>query len=530
MKDFKTTLLLLFAISMMAFRSFGQLSPGDLVQAHAHLEGLSNCTKCHTLGDKVSNAKCLDCHKEIKIRVDNRKGYHASSAVYSKNCTECHSDHHGRNFEIIRFDKNKFDHRLTGYKLEGKHAVQTCADCHKPANVQDPELKKKKNTYLGLSTACLSCHEDYHQKTMSLKCENCHNYDAFKPAPFFEHSKTKFPLKGQHQKVVCESCHKTSIQNGKPWRQFKVLKFSSCAHCHEDVHKTRFGQNCADCHSEESFKTIKNQGNFDHSRTNFKLIGKHQGVSCRACHKQSLTAPVRHDECVACHTDYHQGDFKKGGKVTDCRDCHSEAGFQPSSFTIENHNQSPFPLNGAHIATPCFACHKKDERWAFRKIGIGCSDCHTDIHQTYLDKKYYPDSNCRRCHSENSWPEINFDHQITPFPLIGKHQELTCRSCHQKNTGNLEQNLIFGGLNHGCEGCHADAHEGQFAKDGTSDCSLCHIPDGWLESTFSHENARFKLDGQHINIACSQCHPRVETNARSYILYKTGKLLCADCH
>jgi uncharacterized paraquat-inducible protein A len=53
---------------------FSQISPGELSQAHAHLEGMSKCTQCHTLGDKVSNIKCLACQTEIKERIDQQKG------------------------------------------------------------------------------------------------------------------------------------------------------------------------------------------------------------------------------------------------------------------------------------------------------------------------------------------------------------------------------------------------------------------------------------------------------------------------
>ena len=47
-----------------------QLSPGDLTTAHSHLDGISNCTQCHVLGNKVSSEKCLVCHTEIKERID----------------------------------------------------------------------------------------------------------------------------------------------------------------------------------------------------------------------------------------------------------------------------------------------------------------------------------------------------------------------------------------------------------------------------------------------------------------------------
>jgi hypothetical protein len=92
---------------------FGQISPGDLTTAHAKLEGMSNCTKCHVLGEKVVNSKCLDCHTEIKNLMDEEKGYHSSADVKGKDCVKCHSEHNGRDFRIINFDPEKFDHNIT---------------------------------------------------------------------------------------------------------------------------------------------------------------------------------------------------------------------------------------------------------------------------------------------------------------------------------------------------------------------------------------------------------------------------------
>ena len=99
-----SVILLLFAVQLSA-----QLSPGDLSEPHAHLKGLSNCTKCHELGEKVSNEKCLACHLNIGIRIDEDRGYHASADVKGKECVECHSDHHGKKFHMIRFDAERFD-------------------------------------------------------------------------------------------------------------------------------------------------------------------------------------------------------------------------------------------------------------------------------------------------------------------------------------------------------------------------------------------------------------------------------------
>ncbi|MFA6541086.1 MAG: cytochrome c family protein, partial [Bacteroidota bacterium] len=108
--------------------SFGQISPGELSEPHKTLEGMENCTQCHTIGKAISNDNCLNCHTEIKTRIVHNKGFHATAK--SKECIECHKEHHGRNFTIIRFDKSKFDHSIVGYKLEGKHASLQCEKCH----------------------------------------------------------------------------------------------------------------------------------------------------------------------------------------------------------------------------------------------------------------------------------------------------------------------------------------------------------------------------------------------------------------
>ena len=218
-----------------------QISPGDLAKVHSHLEGMANCTKCHILGEKVSNEKCLACHTELKVRIDLKKGYHSSAEVKGKQCASCHNDHHGVSFQILRFDKDKFNHILTGYKLEGAHSSKKCADCHKAAFISDSKIKAKKFSYLGLNTECLGCHADYHQKTLSVNCADCHNADKFNPASKFSHTRAKFQLTGKHEHLACADCHKTSIKNGVKFQEFKGVQATNCTNCHKDVHQNKFG-------------------------------------------------------------------------------------------------------------------------------------------------------------------------------------------------------------------------------------------------------------------------------------------------
>ncbi|MDE5418016.1 hypothetical protein L3049_08345 [Labilibaculum sp. DW002] len=507
--------------------TYAQLSPGDLAKAHAHLEGISNCTKCHVLGEKVENSKCLDCHNLLNDRIRKNLGYHASSDIKGKQCIECHSDHHGRKFELIRFDKNTFKHELTGYKLKGKHQNLDCKACHQSKFIADKRAAEKDYTFLGLNPKCASCHTDVHQQTLSTNCNDCHTEESFVPASKFNHQNTKYPLLGKHQNVDCINCHRVDTKNGQRFQQFAGVKFNSCTSCHTDVHKNKFGPNCTDCHSVNSFRTVKALNNFDHNIADFKLTGKHKNVDCKSCHKGSYTAPIEHNRCSNCHQDYHQGQFVKKRLSPDCKDCHTLNGFVGSTYSIDQHNKSIFPLRGSHLATPCFACHQQEEKWQFRNIGETCVDCHNNIHKEVLKEKYYPKENCEACHSENRWSEIQFDHNKTKYKLLGAHEKQTCRSCHF-NQGEATQK--FTGFDQECLSCHQDEHQKQFEKAGKTDCLKCHQHENWTIAQFNHDKTDFKLEGKHATLDCAACHKPQQLSKITFTQYKFKDFTCATCH
>ena len=597
-----TSIVLLGAIN-------AQLSPGTLYKGHSDLEGLSNCTKCHEFGKKVSDEKCLECHKEIQTLVSSKKGYHYSKEVRKKDCADCHSDHHGLNFQIIRFDDEKFDHNLSGYKLEGEHKKIDCKECHKPDYIADRDLRKDKDTYLGMGTDCLSCHDDYHQGDLSEDCIDCHNFKKFTQIDKFDHDKSDYPLRGKHKDVDCEKCHPIKGEGDNKFQKFKNIAFKRCTDCHEDVHKKslgtncnschseysfgiktvskkfvhnkrttyklkgkhkrvacfechspdlpktsifndfkqfddfdcdrchddahegRFGTDCSSCHIENTFNKIKSTDKFNHNITNFPLVGKHQKVKCNECHKAKLLDPVAHNKCIDCHDDFHLGEIKDNGLVIDCKECHSELGFDDFDFDIERHNKTKFPLKESHAATPCFACHqtKETEKWKFKSIGDKCVNCHDDIHKNELDIKYYQNQECNLCHVESVWGMIDsFDHKQTEFELEGKHLNIKCKSCHKEVSADIP--VQFKNIAVSCEKCHEDIHQKQFVLRGVTDCSRCHTPYDWKASKFNHDNARFKLDGAHEKVSCEKCHSVSKDKDVNYVNYKNGKLKCIDCH
>lgn len=528
------TIPLIFILLIFIGKAGAQLSPGKLSKAHAHLEGLTNCTKCHVLGEKEITSKCLECHTEIKKLMDAGRGYHASEEVKGNDCQLCHGEHFGRDFELVYVDTQYFEHQLTGFELQGKHAEIKCLDCHKSELIQSGISKKKEgHTWLGLDTGCLSCHTDFHQNTLSNNCLSCHNQEAFRPAPKFEHASTDFPLVGKHQTVDCEKCHLTEQRNGEKFQQFEGVSFTSCTDCHEDVHRNRFGNDCRKCHNENSFNSVEGLSDFNHEPTGFPLRGMHRAVQCNKCHTSgNYTKNLQYQRCTDCHSDYHENQFAENGISPDCSECHTVNGFFHTSFGIEEHNRRNFALDGAHLATPCLSCHKKNpqEKWDFDNMGNQCVDCHKNIHENYMNTKYLADKGCENCHSVSIWNEIRFDHSQTDFQLQGKHTGVSCRECHFIPSPENRLKQQFTWASQSCTNCHKDIHNGQFKNEGKTDCLRCHVFNHWNPEKFNHNTARFPLDGKHKALECNQCHKTKSVSDTNYIVYKFKDISCASCH
>lgn len=522
--------ILSFIFVLVSFLGWSQISPGDLSEPHHHLEGIKNCTQCHVLGDRVTNEKCLDCHTQINDRITADKGYHASDDVKGKRCVECHNEHHGRKYDLTGLEKEKFNHDLTGYILEGEHKNLDCAECHKSEHIQDEELKKLDHTYQGLNTNCVSCHNDFHQGTLSDNCLSCHNYKAFRPAPKFNHDETDFKLLGKHNTLDCIECHTKDMLNGDEFQHFANVDHANCTSCHKDEHDGRLGQNCLKCHNHNSFHEVKQLETFDHNLTAYPLEGMHQQVDCKECHKSNYTDPLKHDRCSACHDDEHDGQFTDKNPESDCAECHSVKSFDFTLFTIERHNETSFKLEGAHMATPCFACHHEQGSWQFTNKQTNCVACHENEHENKMSEKFTNENGCANCHNVNTWSTIKFDHSQTDFKLEGVHATVSCNECHYRLNSENKVEQKFHTTSQSCLACHDDEHQGQFSKYGEDGCLKCHGFNDWKASKFNHQNTGFPLDGAHESLDCFECHAELKENHKIYTNYTYEDFQCAVCH
>ena len=114
----KVTVALALVLSFASLANARQLrvSPGPLARAHATLEGVTNCGRCHDAIEGISTARCLGCHKPIAARIEARRGVHRNVAG---NCAKCHHEHAGADADLRRLDASTFNHAVeTGFPLE----------------------------------------------------------------------------------------------------------------------------------------------------------------------------------------------------------------------------------------------------------------------------------------------------------------------------------------------------------------------------------------------------------------------------
>ena len=543
------------------------ISPGKLTRAHAELEGIKNCTLCHTLGNRsADNTLCLDCHTPISNRIDAKSGLHAT--VADQNCATCHKDHFGVEFIPVRFDTLTFEHDDTGFELTGAHTEASCRGCHQPDFIVAEDVIAFKGehgalqkTFLGVETACIGCHvsDSPHQNQFpEVNCSTCHDTELWEEAPFFDHDDARFALTGQHVDVACESCHKTvAPEIGEPYVEYVDMDFATCASCHEDVHEGSFGADCASCHQTDGWNHVANLADlgFDHSSTGYDLIGSHSTLECNACHGKparnddlialrftpstaQYTYPaIPVDNCASCHVDYHDGVFADDSQAGSCEQCHGEAAWYPSSFDFSLHNErSTFELTGAHLATPCSGCHRSsfDEKPHFDIADTACQNCHIDDNP-HGDQFIAEDAEtvCASCHETQDWLLAPlFDHDDTDFPLTGVHASTTCTSCHVADSSmGAPFNIVrYRDLDTTCMSCHQqdNPHQDQFEEET---CTSCHTTSSFYIASFDHDQTAFPLTGEHTDVSCASCHQNEALPGEPpFIRFKPLGTACQDCH
>jgi len=459
-----------------------------------------SCRSCHrSLEFSKADTRCSSCHQDVH---ENQFG---------DACSRCHTP------EMWAAEPRfRQMHQESRFPLVGAHAVLDCDVCHAEGRYAETPL----DCYgCHLQTYAATTNPDHHGAGFALDCSECHsilvsswagNLAAFQHTP-------SFPLLGGHDRDACSDCH----QPGTIYSQTS----SDCYSCHQSNYNDpqnsfnhitgNTGTNCAICHSIFDWGTE----HYDHNLTGFPLTGGHDNVACNVCHAQGYTNTSA--ECMSCH----QADFESADNPihalpsfsSDCAECHSTAGWSPSSF---NHNvQTNYTLTGAHLSAACAACHVNG---VYAGTSTLCYSCHQQDFEGTTDPNHvaenYPNT-CEVCHSTTTWDDASFDHNLSNFPLTGAHASLNCLDCHSQG---------YTGTPTDCDACHHDNFTGatnpiHTAPSFSLTCTECHSTAAWSPSSFNHSTqTNYSLTGAHVSAACADCHANG--------VYAGTSTLCYSCH
>ena len=293
----------------------------------------------------------------------------------------------------------------------------------------------------------------------------------------------------------------------------------SAAWAQQSPHGNDLKINCADCHTTEGWTFSQATALFDHDSTVFKLEGQHIFADCKACHTSLIFAEAK-TNCVDCHTDMHNTTVGP-----DCARCHDAQSWLVTNIT-EIHQQSRFPLLGAHNTADCAACHTSPSLLEFQPLGVECIDCHRQDYQATTNPNHVQaglSTNCFDCHRVDAfeWTSSGFNHDF--FPLNKGHAITDCAACH--TTG------VFEPVSTDCYSCHqqdfVSATNPSHQNQGFStSCTECHTTEpNWKPAKFDiHDNFYFPIySGEHRGEweSCTDCHKQPE----NYSVFS-----CVDCH
>jgi hypothetical protein len=478
-----------------------QISPGPLARPHASLEGPTRCTQCHGGRREPTTQKCLACHREIAWLQQQGRGFHARRDARGA-CSSCHPDHAGVEFQLIQWpggEPERFDHaRGTGYALEQSHATLKCSACH--------------TRRLRVSPAA-----------------------ALSPR-----------------------------RSSTGW----VGLETDCASCHTDPHRGRLEGACTRCHDTGIWKDAPG---FDHARSEYPLTGKHRDVPCAKCHLSPrlrpstdsagkpvpVFRPVPFRDCSSCHADPHRGRL-----TGTCSGCHVTSSFRTIDRAGFDHDRTRYPLRGGHVSVACASCDAGGPDDTVRPAFATCAACHRDPHrgQATLAGKTV---DCAACHRLEAFTPATYtlaQHQLTSFPLLGRHTRVACSACHTTRpapadaasarrgaaavAGSPAHEIVIRPPSRTCTDCHVDAHGEQLAGRGDRGaCNNCHSLEGWRPSTFgaaTHASLRLPLDGAHATVPCTACHAEKRPGLRplppgaaagsARVALRPPETTCGQCH
>ncbi len=199
-------------------------------------------------------------------------------------------------------------------------------------------------------------------------------------------------------------------------------------------------------------------------------------------------------------------------------------------------SSSPGALTKSHgtldSAEHCNDCHINNGKELSNDKCLGCHDHQNLAARINAGKGFHASAvvrgkKCESCHHEHKgggydimgWSSLSggqkaFDHELTGWPLRGKHATTDCNQCH-KATSRQQSLQVFMGTDRLCGTCHVkdQPHHFEASERDKLACERCHNESVWkpakTQLDFNHDDrkdARMPLLGSHHPVACVKCH------------------------
>lgn len=261
-------------------------------------------------------------------------------------------------------------------------AIQKCESCH--------ELEVKRDDYIKPSLKrayhlqCMNCHREWSHET---DCNSCHTLkknikDANKDNVKKKYERKDHPKVQQPTKIL----YQTNSDKGK------LVTF------YHDDHTDKFGYNCTSCHKQESCTKCHDVRKA--SEEKIKPIST--GKTFEEQHKRCVSCHSKNESCTKCHSDKETKPFDHG---------------RSSGWALKNYH-AKLSCNSCHeskrpfskMDNNCLSCHKDWNNTNFKHSVTGfqldethselnCEDCH-------LDNNFAVKPSCTNCHENYFYPKI----------------------------------------------------------------------------------------------------------------------------
>ena len=462
------------------------------------------CRSCHeSLEFNRAPSTCNACHQDIHQQ------------TVGNDCARCHDSQSWIVEDITLL------HERISFPLMGVHSNINCNSCH---------MSETNVRFSPVGVTCIDCHRsdylntkkpDHIKNNFGNDCAACHGLNGTDwNTEIVDHS--FFPLELGHKIEDCAACHLSDdYSNISP----------DCISCHQtDFNNTLtpnhrlsgFSDQCKTCHTlAPGWKPVTYT---DHDADHFPIYsGKHKGVwnDCAECHTNANDFKVF--SCVVCHKnpeteDQHDGVSGFNFADNACLACHP-TGDADMAF---DHNNTAFPLTGAHRMVDCTSCHAN----GFVGTSTLCLDCHSTDFNGSLNpnhKQLGLSTDCKTCHTTDpGWSPATFADHNNFYQLNGAHAAIAsqCVECHSGDYNNTPNT---------CYACHTNDYNGVNAPNHKQnnfslDCATCHNENAWQPSTFDHDGLYFPIfSGKHQGqwMECVECH-QVSGNFTIFT--------CVSCH